>query len=502
MAMAVFLPSLRHDFIFNWDDNVYVINNLDITGFDVENIKQAFTHFYVGNYAPVQIISYMFDYALWGVQPFGFIFSNIILHVLNGVLFWALLCGMGYKRLVAFLATGIFLLHPVQVESVVWVSQRKSLLAMLFFLAAFYTYIRCRAAEGKEGRWLYVASISFFSLALLAKSVVVILPPVLLIYELCFMLPEQRRGVIGRLAPYTVAALAVAVLTYFSQSAGGFVDHHVGGKYWFTFLTMLPILVSYLRLLVWPTGLAALYDPALKSGIDGEVLLALLVVALLLIAGMYLYRNQKKQFFWFAFFFVGLLPVSQIIPLATLMNDRYLYFPLLGVALLLPQLVVDLAERRGVAGKVVLVLFLVALTCLPYLSYQRSMVWQDAITLWRDTVAKTPAAINGWVFMIEAYQHAGRLREIPAPLLQEPQFRAGVVKSVQLYLDKHLAFKARLFLEQLLDAFPGFADGYLLMGRLSALSGDNRAAALYYAKGFEIDPGASLSDDVFTLPVK
>ena len=141
VTFALYWQALGHNFLIYWDDNGYVTRNLTIQRVTWENIKTAFTSLYMGNYAPVQILSYMFDYSIWGMRPAGFIFTNILIHIANGILFYYLLTRLSWQRLTACAAALIFLIHPVQVESVVWVSERKNVLSMLFFLLSLIWYI-------------------------------------------------------------------------------------------------------------------------------------------------------------------------------------------------------------------------------------------------------------------------------------------------------------------------------------------------------------------------
>src|SRR6266702_2626618 len=149
-TFAVYWQTLGHEFLLTWDDQKYVTANEAVRGFTLAHLQTAFTTFYIGNYAPLQIISYMADYTLWGLRATGFIFTNILLHALNGLLYYFLVFRLGGRRLWAFLASFIFLLHPVQVESVAWIAQRKNVLAMLFFLISFLLYTAYRRPETRE----------------------------------------------------------------------------------------------------------------------------------------------------------------------------------------------------------------------------------------------------------------------------------------------------------------------------------------------------------------
>ncbi|SNB45326.1 tetratricopeptide repeat protein [Geobacter sp. DSM 9736] len=396
VSFAIYGSLLDHEFLTGWDDPTYVTKNEAVRGFSWDNIRTAFTTYYAGNYAPIQILSYMLDYTLFGMNASGFLFTNILLHAGNGVLLYLLLTRLHSRHLWAFFAALIFLVHPLQVESVAWISQRKNVLAMLFFLPAIYWYVLHRDQRGRKGTAWYLLSIAAFILALLAKSVAVILPPILLLYNLCFR-RDRSRSVWIDLIPYIAAAGVVALLSMQSQNPefdGGKAYHYPGGSLYTTALTMLPVLARYLGMIFWPTELSAWYAPPVRTGIDAEVALSFLLLTALAAVGLALWLHRRTIFFWYAIFFIGLIPVSQIVPLMTLMNDRYLYFPLLGAAPFLCALLMPppsapaqtKVNRQTIAGAVfaILILFWGALTV------ERNGVWKNSVTLWRDAAGKAP----------------------------------------------------------------------------------------------------------------
>lgn len=396
-SFALYSCALGHDFLINWDDRQYVLENPIINGFNLDRFKAAFTTFYLGNYAPLHLISYMLDYQVWGLRASGFILSNILLHTASGLLFYLLLQRLAGQKVWCLFAALLFVLHPVQVESVVWISQRKNVLAMFFFLLSFNAYAVYRDKEHQSGTWLYLFSLTAFFLALLSKSVAVVLPAMLLLFDFCY---EPRRDIKGLLLdklPFIIIAGIFCVLAIQSQSlvtqGGGRTSYH-GGSLYATFLTMLPVLVRYLWMVVWPANLSAFYDPPIKSAIDMYVVGAAAVIALLVVFGVVLYRYRRDAFFWFALFFVALIPVSQIIPIVTLMNDRYLYFPMLGATAFLCLMIFrDMTWSKMFAtplNRTIAVCVLLAVVAYTAKAVQRVAVWQDSYTLWEDTVQKTP----------------------------------------------------------------------------------------------------------------
>lgn len=403
-TLVVYALSLDHDFIPQMDDSAYVLANPAVRGITFQNIRTAFSTYFVGNYAPLHIVSYMIDYTVWGLRPSGFILTNLILHTMNGMLFYMLLIRSSFTRSISCAAAVFFLLHPVQVESVVWISERKTVLAMFFFLVAFHFYLRYRESE-EDGRRSYLLSLLFFVMAILSKSVAVILPAALLIHD-AGRDGEGRHGVsfLDKI-PYAVVALAGALLAYLSQDpahAGGRVCYH-GGSPLATFLSMLPVLQQYLKLLLWPLNLGTAYPVEIHTGFDEDVALAGLVAGTLLGIGCYLFRRSRKLFTWYAFFFLGLLPVSQIIPICTLINDRYLYFPLLGAAPFLCASLIGLGRILPGTKLVLNLLLVVIISGIAFLTFRRAEVWRDSLTVWNDVVRMTPDNRFAWQILLYEY---------------------------------------------------------------------------------------------------
>ncbi len=502
VTVTVYATVLGHNFLVNWDDHIYVTQNEAIRGFSFAHVKEAFTRIYVGNYAPLQIISYMFDYTLWGgLSPAGFFFTNILLHFLNGLLFYILAVRITGRPLWGFCAAFIFLFHPVQVETVAWVSQRKNLLSLFFFLGAFLLYNSYRDTENpQKRRWfLYVLSVAFYIFSLLSKSVAVILPLALFLYDHCFYgNSDLKRRVVDKL-PYLVAALFVAVVAINSQTAefdGGRVEYHGGGPLG-TFFTMLPVLARYLAILFWPTQLSVMYDPPVKTGFDGEVALAALLALSLVLLGIFLYRrNGKELFFCYLLFFVALLPVAQIIPISTLMNDRYLYFPMLGASLFLVCSVLGALERTsGSAKKIAAAILCLPMLSLPILAHGRAGVWKDAITLWSDAVRKEPNNAGAWVGLGNAYHVGGELVEAEAryykALALDPTSCDANTFLGQALMQEGDLEKSRVYFLKVVEGRPDFFPAFIWLGNNYYTSRDFEKAEVVYKRALLLKPGSS-----------
>jgi hypothetical protein len=395
LTLVVFWPALGHELLSNWDDPLYVRDNVHIHGLTVANLVAAFTRVQVANYAPLPLVSYMIDWELWGLDPFGFILTNLLFHAATGVLVFLLLAELDGAKGWPFAAACLFLLHPVQVESVVWVSQRKTVMVGFFLVLSLWAYVRRRRAEPRPARRLYAVALATFLLALLSKPVAAVLPLYLAAYELCLGSEVPIRHRLRATVPFFVVALVLGLVSVASQTDAGVAPGYHGGSAFATFLTMLPILLMYVRMVLVPSGLSVWYDPPVRTAVDGVAVVSAVLVGLLLLLGVWLYRRWRHGCFWYLTFFLGLLPVLQLIPLVTLVQDRYLYVPMLGAAALLAAALLPEPPagtprpRRQLVGLGVVI---VGITACVLQTRERIAVWQNSETLWRDAVAKAPAA--------------------------------------------------------------------------------------------------------------
>lgn len=501
LTFCVFARTLGYDFIPSWDDDLYVTANEAVRGFSLHNLKLAFTTNYGGNYAPVQIISYMIDYTFWELNPSGYHLSNIIIHAAGGVLFFHLLTRLGLSRSAAFTAAALFLIHPVQVESVAWISQRKNVLALFFLLASFQLYLEFRCQpEGGKRHFFYGASLLCAVLALLSKSVAVVIPVLFLLYESCFATSTEAEGGRGRLlrvlpaiAPFFFAAVAVALATVILQQAdygGGRLSFPVSRAV--VVFSMPGVILSYLGLIFFPsTGkLCNIYLPELHDSFTPGLLPGMLLIALLVVLGIILFRRNRTLFFWYATAWLAFLPVSQILPLATLMNDRYLYVPMIGIT---PLVVTGAMSAVARIRRERYALVAIGLICVVFavISTQRSAVWKDEFTLWSDAQRKNPGDYQAMTVLanvlrnrgddqgaLELYQKASHLN---------PEFPLLLKSLGEFHLEKGDVHAARDYFRRFTLVSPRNAAAFERYGLASKLAGDSAEAEQAFLKALAME---------------
>lgn len=509
-AFILYRKALGQDFLGNWDDHIYVTANPDIMGFTHENIWHAFSREYFGNYAPLHIMSYILDYALWGFNAFGYKLTNILLHALNSVLYYALLARITSRRRFALAAAAVFLCHPVQVETVVWISQRKNLLAMFFSLLSFLTYL-----SWKDDRrfTLYMVSLTAFALALLSKSVAVVLPLILICFDLCFRERETLWRLVRDKLPYIGLAAVFSIITLYTQESSGRTGY-LSGLPLITLINMLPTFSRYLILLLFPAQLSIIYNDPIKTALDTEVVLSALLVATLTVSWVYLYRRNRGLFFWCSLIPIGLLPVSNIIPLVTLMNDRYLYFPMLGFAAIVAHLLILEPGVRPLRQLVSLrLVFFSVLLALSAVTWKRIDVWQDSETLWSDAVIKSRdgfrygpddnfiAGAYGESLHILGYQaeqcgniQAARNYYLKA-LAWDPLSWIALNNLAGIYVKQGKAIQGRSLLIRLTENYSRDDNGFSNMGVIYYLTGDQYKAEENFKKALSINPGNGRARD-------
>ncbi len=395
-AVLAYLPALRGGFV--WDDDDYVTQNPCLTR-GLEGLRELWIPGHTPQYYPAVFTTFWIERALWGLDPRGYHALNVLLHALNALLVWRLARALGLRG--AWLLAALFALHPVHVESVAWVTERKNVLSALFWLLAALAYLRfderreaARALQAAERappwRW-YAASLALFALALFAKTVTCSLPAALV---LMLLWRRQRLGArrLVPLAPFFALGLALALHTAHLERT------HVGAEgadFAFGASERLRIaahaLLFYPRKLLVPWPLSFIYprwDPAT---------LAWWPVAALLLAALGLAcawrRGRRGPALALAFFAGSLVPALgffDVYPMRySFVADHFQYLASLGVLALVAAAGAALHERRPALARGA---GAAALAALGVLTWRQCGDYASEDRLWQATLARNPAA--------------------------------------------------------------------------------------------------------------
>ncbi|HBA71931.1 MAG: hypothetical protein A2X82_06300 [Geobacteraceae bacterium GWC2_55_20] len=496
---AVYGRLTGYSFQTHWDDNIYILNNPAAHGFSWEHVRTVFdvTAVSIGQYNPLSMLSFMLDFTLWGgLNPEGYHLSNIVIHTLNGLLVYRLLIRLHGERLLALVATAVFLLHPVQVESVAWIAERKGLLSLFFMLISWEFYCRYRDEDDGNGRLAYSVSLVTYLLSLMAKTASVVLPLLLLLFDWCFEKQGRRVKLLDKV-PYFVAAGIFSAIEIFSempQQGGALVGYH-GGSPLATFYTMLTVFCRYLMLLVWPAGLNIEHLPPIYRSPEIMVIGAALLLAVLAFAGYRLFKYNRTIGFWVMFFWVGLLPVSQIVPLILMMYEHYLYMPIIGVGALVGYGATRMRDRLGSRRALLLysglALWLLALSVT---SHQRTAVWKDSLTLFGDAATKSPGGFRVWEVLGEANYFFGNMQASRTALENSLKLKQDNT-DVLWALGKLLTEQGELdrgydYLQKLFAVNPKYVMGWATLGDNYLARGNYGKAKEMYNKAYSLQPEA------------
>ena len=423
LVILVYRQTVTFDFV-NWDDPWYVLHNPLITSWHPSNLYRIATSVVTRNYAPLTIFSFLIDHSLWGLWPGGYHLTNVGLHLINAVLVYVLLLRLTGNRFIAWTTAALFAVHPVHVESVAWISSRKGLLSATFILSALICRLRPERTARQEGFWLL-----FLAMALLSKAIAVVVPAVALAYDLLILRRPVSRAVSEQIVPGFLAVMLLLVTMSAQTTQTGGVRGHLGMNKAQILAVDTVIVWRYVGMLAHPRDLCVLYDPP-TAGIGGLIAAA---VAGWLLVGTAVYRYRRRLplvTFGVVAFFLFLLPVLNLFPLTTMMNDRYLYLPSIaffavvafglsvlwsGICRLGKSLgrMTEREPRRMTSAATIAVGFVVGelLLASVHLSAEQLPVWRNGLALWQHADRHVPELPVVQIQLANTLHSLGRKRQ-------------------------------------------------------------------------------------------
>jgi len=413
-SLALYAKTVTFGFLPMWDDGFYVLHNPQIQDLSLAHLAEFFSSTFKGSYHPLPLLSYALEHALWGLAPGGYHATNAFLHALNSCLVLLLVTRLTGRPGLSLFAATLFAVHPVNVENVAWVSERKTLLAAGFGLASLLVYLH-HLESGRRRQ--YAAALGLYLLALLSKATFIVLPLVLLLHALLLDKGGRRWR---RSLPFfaaTAVVLAVTLRTFAAESLFETGSLRPSMLFGTVYPTMLPIFWKYVELLAFPAGLSGFYETPLHHSFASLPVLAALVGWLVAFA-LVLRRGSPQVRFWFFWFWIWLLPASNLIPGLVYYADRYLYSPGIGAYVLLGMAVSwltrsGLAARWSPARRRRVLASAGAALAAAYagVAFLRMEVWRDELAFWEDTVEKSPGMYKPHLNLGVAYENKGRLTE-------------------------------------------------------------------------------------------
>ena len=524
---AVFDQTLHHDFV-NYDDNFYVYENRHVlTGLTPENLWWALTTTHMGIWNPLVWLSFMIDFQLHGLKADWFHMTNVLLHLASTLLLLVVLRRMGGGLWRSLFVAALFALHPLHVESVAWVTERKDVLSGLFWMFTMWGYLRY---VERPGAARYLTTVFLFALGLMAKPMLVTLPAVLLLLDWwplgriniaalhpaaggktekpevkkssCKAQSEKACALAGTCSParillekipFIALSLALFPITFFAQHQGGALASLQAVSLGSRIANALTAYVLYLWKMIWPSGL---YIPYLYAGMQPwwKIIGACIVLAGLTFAAVRAARKRGYFLFGWLWYLGTLIPVIGFMQIgAQTMADRYTYIPLIGIFIIIAWGAAELSSgwryRRAVLGSAAGAI----LAGLLAVAYVQTGYWKDDISLWTHTLARTSEnyvahnnlglALAGQGKLKEAIDHYERALQLN-PDYAEAHNNLGLALARQAKLPEAIAHY-----ERALEIKPDYADAHYNLGIALAGRGQVDEAIVHYRKALEIKPG-------------
>ncbi len=485
LTVIVYAGAMSHDFIYQFDDDLYVTNNTDIQALTWENIKTVFSKSYVGLYLPLTMMSYMVEFALFELNPQPYHIINLIIHLMNTLLVFVLIRRLKPGLYVASVVAFVFALHPMHVESVTWISERKDVLYTLFYLAGLITWLRY-IDKPSSGR--YLATMGLFVLSLLSKTTAVSFPLFIVALDWFSGRKLFSKKVILEKIPFFALSLALGLLgIYFTSTAN---DASTPDIAWaFRPFIVSDALMMYLYKFIAPFNLMNYYYyPEITDGklptrfyVSSGILIAVIVAVFILV---FKSKNNKQDILLgLIIFAVPTLFVLQLIPAGrAYAADRYTYLSYIGLTYIFAVLTSDVLRDQSrkmmqVRATVIVIIAFFAIG-FTYLTWDRNKDWKDSFTLFNDLIEKNPDHFHPYLIRGITHVQFGNREEA----------LADYNKSLSLNPNSAKAFANRASVKGMLGDYDGaFEDANraleILPGYENALN--NRATANIYKGNFE-----------------
>lgn len=460
MVLAVFGQAVTFDFT-NYDDNVYVTGNRYLAGgFSWNKVVWAFLSMYAGNWHPLTWFSHMLDVELFGLRPWGHHLMSVLIHAANAVLLFFVLGQMTGAMWRSAMVAALFAVHPLHVESVAWVAERKDVLSGFFWMLTMGAYLRYTRRPG-PGRYALV--LLAFSLGVMSKPMIVTLPFVLLLIDYWPLgrFTPCSKGVTRRLiiekAPLILLSAAASHMTYLAQSPKIISLQRVD------LATRIDNIISaylaYIQKMIWPAHLAALYPYSLEGLPVLWVLLSGLLLVVLCLLALLGSRNRGYPAVGWFWYMGTLVPVIGLVQVGVQsMADRYTYIPIIGLFVVVVWSAADITAAWRYRRMVLAGVSAVVLPALMVAAGMQAGYWRDSITLMERAAEVTE---DNYI----AHNNLG------SALIDEGRIEEGA---------KHL--------REAIQIWPNHANANYNLGNALFKLGDYEGAVKYFSKALELTP--------------
>ncbi len=408
-TFIVFYNSLHNDFV-EWDDNEYVYQNEDIRSISPSSLAHLFTRPYVGMYSPLAMVTYAFDYQIWGNNPYGYHLTNLLFHLANVILAFFLFYRLTQKKAIATIVALFFAIHPMHVESVSWIAERKDVVYTFFYLMTLLLYIKYCTTKSIKYLWIAVGS---FVLSCFSKSAAVTLPVLLLLFDYFLhrfdinkeevkeylFIPLSWWKIGLEKLPFFVVSASFAIVSMYTQADA--ISDFSGIGIWKHALIVIYASVYYIIAFLIPINLNYLHP--FTFNLTWEYYAAPAVWIVLLLIFIFAKSYRRALIFGLGFYLITIGLTLHIFPVGmAVVSERYAYVPYIGLAFILGVIYYKVNPKWRF---IPVILLTIGSLILGYLSWERNKVWKNTYELSDDGIKKCPWNFsayfmrgNAWLF--------------------------------------------------------------------------------------------------------
>jgi tetratricopeptide (TPR) repeat protein len=486
VAFVIFTPVLKGSFI-NWDDDVNVYDNPNVKELSAKTIGNMFTTTIVGGYTPLTTLSFSIENALYGMKPWVFHLNNLLLHLVCILLLFMLLRKLGLSLFVTGVTTLLFAIHPMHVESVAWITERKDVLYGAFFLLSLIFYVDF---YNSRKRLFYYLSMAAFVLSLLSKIQAVSLPLVLILIDFYYEKRFTLRQLLNKI-PFLILSLATGVAgVYFLNQFGSLETGSVMPFVQRVFIGTFSLCIYLFKVIV-PYPLSAVYpNPA---SIDIYFYLSAAVV--LILVGVVWRFGRKVPFLVFGslFFLVNVVFMLQVVGAGqAFLADRFTYLAYIGIFFVIAKAVEPVLQGKYKMAVIAPGILLLAL--MAFVSYTRTRVWENPETLFTDVVKKYPNAVMAHNNLGFYYRDQGRnekaIESYTQAIKYDPESFIALSNRGEVWFELGETEKALNDMNEAIRIKPDYAKA---LSNRGAIYGSRKQYDLAIAdldKSLELEPGS------------
>lgn len=485
-VLLCYWPTLKNNFVF-FDDDTHLLENTAIRGLDFKHIQQIFTTTVDRVYAPLTFFTFAIEYHFFKYTPFIYHFINLLLHmgVTSLVFYFALQLGLPLRA--AFAAGLLFGIHPMHVESVAWVTERKDVLYAFFYMSALISYLKYLT---KRNIILYVTTLVFGLLSILAKPMALSLPLVLLLCD-WFKKRSFDRSMICDKIPHFLYVISIAWITYSVNARIPGDDIHSAVLIW------IWTAVFYIHKFFFPLTLIPMYalpQPITLTNLHYAGAFALFI---LLVFILFLFRRHRWVWFAALFYFLSIFFLFRFDNAVdkNIVADRFIYLPCLGICLLIGYGLNKLFERietdKKALRSTLSFILVIMVIILSGKTFQQTHVWRNSIVLWNHELKYYPNNALAYGNRGEAYKDLGKfdlaLDDFNKSIIVDPNYAESYNSRGQLHAQQGNLNAALKDFEQAIQLKPHFDEAYNNLGIIYAMNNDKEKSLFCFKKAIELD---------------